>query len=102
MRNNENPDQDRYSDDESDRRITARVAATLYLKDGKGVPVFIGNFSRYGVKVQSGLKVEIGEAIMLSIEGLGDFDGVVRWSRQHQFGVHTVDTINVDLLSDQD
>lgn len=101
MKNKNDSDHDRYSEDENNKRIATRMTATLYRQNGEGIPVFVENLSTYGVKVESNLKIEIGEAITLSIEGLGDFDGVVRWIRQNHFGVHTIDSININLLSDQ-
>jgi len=98
MRKDGVPDHDRYSEDESDNRVGARITAIVHQQDKPDVPVLIGNLSRYGVKVESNMQIEIGEVIKLSIEGLGDFEGVVRWSGENQFGVHSFDTIDLNLI----
>tara|TARA_R110000824_G_scaffold24024_4_gene85049 strand:+ start:1151 stop:1471 length:321 start_codon:yes stop_codon:yes gene_type:complete len=98
MRKDGVPDHDRYSENQSDNRVSARITAIVHQQDNPGVPVLIGNLSRYGVKVESNLQVEIGEVIKLSIDGLGDFEGVVRWSGENQFGVHSFDTIDLNLI----
>ena len=97
--NNSNQDQDGYP--KRDMRISKRISAKLYRQDGECVPVFVGNLSRYGVQVESDIAVEIGEAINLSIDEIGEFEGVVRWKLPHFFGVHTIDTIATELLDDQ-
>ncbi|WP_156472145.1 PilZ domain-containing protein [Sphingorhabdus sp. M41] len=87
--------------DEHDERLVKRAAAKICRQDGPWIPVSVGNISIYGAQVESDTKVEIGEAVSLSVEGLGDFDGVVRWSRHNHFGVRTFDTINVGLFDDR-
>ncbi|MEO9600761.1 PilZ domain-containing protein [Parasphingorhabdus sp.] len=103
MTDTDDPDNSRDTPEayrERDDRMTKRIAAKLLKHDGQWVPVFVGNLSRYGIQVESDITVEIGEAISLSVEGLGDFDGVVRWSQDNHFGIHTIDTVNLGLLDD--
>jgi hypothetical protein len=82
-----------------DERIPKRMAAKLCRLNGERVPVRIGNLSRNGVEVESAKKFEIGEAITLLVDGMGEYEGVVRWHRNNNIGIHTIDTINIGFLS---
>ena len=101
-----NSDQDPgdISDDRDarDELIYKKISARMRTEVGGTSDIEIEDLSRHGIRATCDNPPEVGDAIVISIDEFGEFEGVVRWVRQNHFGVHTVVAINYDELPSEE
>jgi hypothetical protein len=81
-----------------DTRIDVSADALLHRAGKQHEHMFIENLSIHGVQATCDFPPLVGEAIEIELAGLGRFQGVVRWQRQNNFGVHTFESIDLSLF----
>lgn len=79
----------------------ARLArGVLRLSGGREVQIVVRNMSRHGLGLSSHAGPPMtGEAVTVSLPGHDDLHGVVRWVRNHNFGVELTTSVNPENLA---
>ena len=74
-----------------ERRVNDREPvvwhATLTLDDDSVVKCEVRDVSYAGTMIASGAKLNMDDEVMLTIEGLGDFAGAVKWIKDDEIGL---------------
>lgn len=78
-------------------RINVGTDAVLYRAGEQYDNVYIVNLSAHGVRVICDSPPLVGEAVKIELADSGLFEGVVRWRKQDNFGVHIFESIDVSL-----
>ncbi len=76
------------------------VRGTLQWGGGKALPIIIRNMSERGLGVTCKEKPPLrGEAVVITLPGAPELDGVVRWVRGTDFGVLLSDAVDTVELA---
>lgn len=94
-------DGDKVSDttNREDRR-SHLVRGTMRLADQTVLPIVVRNISARGLGVNCKDKPPArGQAVVITLPGSPDLDGVVRWVRGSDFGVRLSDAVDIEQLA---
>jgi hypothetical protein len=76
------------------------VRGTLRFANGTVIPIMIRNLSERGLGITCKTRPPArGEAVMITLPGSPDLDGVVRWVRDRDFGVELTGAVDADELA---
>ncbi|MEM8917556.1 MAG: hypothetical protein AAGE37_01750 [Pseudomonadota bacterium] len=81
-----------------DTRFNIRLKVPMERDNGMSETICIENLSIWGFQATCHFPPETGEAVIVTIGDLGEFEGVVRWQRDYRFGVHTFEKIDIQAL----
>ena len=68
-------------------RHSIMMQATLSCGDGAAASARVRNISRKGMMAECRFRGAEGDRILISMRGLGEFEGAVAWSRNNRIGV---------------
>ena len=81
-----------------DARFNIKLEAPMQRENGQIEKVRIENLSIWGFQATCPVPPKVGEAVLVTLADLGEFEGVVRWQRDSRFGVHTFERIDVRAI----
>lgn len=81
-----------------DARFDIKLDAPMQRENGDIEKICIENLSIWGLQATCPFPPKTGEAVLITIADLGEFEGVVRWQRDYRFGVHTFEKIDVQAI----
>jgi hypothetical protein len=82
-----------------DRRARL-VRGSLRLSDGTVIPIVVRNLSERGLGVTcKGGPPLRGQAVIVTLPGTPELDGVVRWTRGNDFGVELTGLVDAEELA---
>ena len=73
-----------------DDRHTVEFDADVRLDDGRQVTARITDLSPEGCRLEADETLPIGAWVTLSVDGVGDFQGMIRWSLLGSAGVRLI------------
>ena len=83
-----------------EERRARLVRGTLRQANGLVIPILVRNLSERGLGVNcKGKPPQRGEAVIVTLPGTPELDGLVRWVRDHDFGVELSGTVDTEDLA---
>jgi hypothetical protein len=82
-----------------EERRARLVRGSLRMANGTVIPILVRNLSERGLGMACKTKPpQRGEAVIVTLPGSPELDGVVRWVRDRDFGVALQEAIDIDEL----
>jgi len=81
-----------------DERVSREIDAEMSIESGDPKPITIENLSRHGLQARADELPAKGDAVLVTIAEIGEYEGVVRWVTQEQFEIHIIGMIGIDRL----
>ncbi|KUR80629.1 PilZ domain-containing protein [Novosphingobium sp. FSW06-99] len=83
-----------------EERRARLVRGTLRLPSGTVIAALVRNLSDRGLGMTTKSRPPArGDAVVVTLPGSPDLDGVVRWVREHDFGVELGGSVDTDQLA---
>lgn len=83
-----------------EERRARLVRGTLRQANGTIIPILVRNLSERGLGVNCKGKPPLrGESVVVTLPGTPELDGMVRWVRDHDFGIELCGTVDTEELA---